>query len=131
MLKDALRLLFGFTFKPALTAHCGISAVSAQYDLLAFIQYVSVIVEPCRNSRFCAALAYGFYLRYGFRYFKKPFTALEKMIGEIASKPETQHGYVEIDNYIAELVYLFGRQKLTLVDDYDVVIAVFFGVKLI
>ena len=53
------------------------------------------------------------------------------MIGEIACKPETQHGYVEIDNYIAELVDLFGRQKLTLVDDYDVVIAVFFGVKLI
>ena len=76
------------------------------------------------NSRIdyslCAAGAYGFYLRYRIGYLKKPPASGEKMRHEVCAQSEAEHGNIAEIDYLAQLVYLLGREKLAFVRDYDI-----------
>ena len=49
--------MFSFCLHPAFSAHCTVAVIAAQNNLLAFKDYITVIIKSSINSGFCTAIA--------------------------------------------------------------------------
>ncbi len=119
------KMLFGFLvsncFCPAFMAHCNIGVISADKDLTALCDYISVSVYSCVDNSFVSAGANGFDLGDRVRYFKQSAAALKKVRQKICSETEAKNRNVKAVNDAAQLIYLRGGKELTFVCDHGMI----------
>ena len=105
-------------------AHCYVSVVAADANLVTGGNNVSVIVHTGINRGLCAAVAYGFYLLNGIRNLKEAPASRKKFGYKVCTKTKAHNRNAHIIHYIAKLVNLFRSKKLTFIADYYITVAV-------